>query len=261
MLVRFGFAGDDPARCARQRRCRRRRRQAVWRCSARRRACAAKRRRRRRRSHCPLGCDARRREEPVLRHVTPSVAVGRKGERLTPSDAAVVSHALERGRVDPSGAGAAWPPRLPASWSALAFQIASAALPDPAMAQSAAAEALRVRRDPALQDDFRAGVVRRSAVARACRLARRADRSCGANRSHRRRRARGHDRRVQNRPRGAGRRFGHSSRRMSRSLHFIVWLWRGCSRGAPLTAGFSGRLGRSLTMLAPKLLDEAARRA
>ena len=95
-------------------------------------------------------------DEPVLRHVTPSVAVGRKSERLTPSDAAVVSNALERGRVihrvleHLASASAA-------SWSALASQIASASLPDPGMAQSAIAEALRVRRDPALQEVFGPG--------------------------------------------------------------------------------------------------------
>lgn len=95
-------------------------------------------------------------DEPVLRHVTPSVAFGRKGERLTPSDAAVVSHAMERGRaVHRVLEHLASAPA--SSWSALAFQIASAALPDPAMAQSAAAEALRVRRDPALQDVFGPG--------------------------------------------------------------------------------------------------------
>ena len=85
-------------------------------------------------------------EEPVLRHVTPSVAVGRSGARTTPSDMAVTSHAMERGRVihrlleHLASAPAA-------SWSSLAFQMASAALPDPALAQSAAAEALRARRD------------------------------------------------------------------------------------------------------------------
>jgi ATP-dependent helicase/nuclease subunit A len=95
-------------------------------------------------------------EEPVLCHVTPSAAVGRKGERTTPSDAAVVSNALERGRVVHRVLEQL--ASAPASnWSALAFQIASAALPDPAMAQSAAAEALRVRRDPALQEIFGTG--------------------------------------------------------------------------------------------------------
>jgi ATP-dependent helicase/nuclease subunit A len=61
--------------------------------------------------------------------------------------------ALERGRVihrilDKLGSAPA------AQWSAIASQLASSALADPALAQSAAAEALRVRRDLLLAHVF-----------------------------------------------------------------------------------------------------------
>jgi ATP-dependent helicase/nuclease subunit A len=96
------------------------------------------------------------RVEPVTRHVTPSVAIGRKGERMSSTDAAVLSHALERGRavhrvLEQLASAPA------AGWSALAFQVASSVLPDPALAQSAAVEALRVRRDPAMEHVFGPG--------------------------------------------------------------------------------------------------------
>ncbi|MCE9522704.1 MAG: double-strand break repair helicase AddA [Alphaproteobacteria bacterium] len=105
---------------------------------------------------CPAWVTRAAIAEPLLRHMTPSLAMGRSRARATPSDAAVASHALERGRVihrllDQLAAAPA------ESWSTMAFQLASAALPDVAMAQSAASEALRVRRDPALADVFGTG--------------------------------------------------------------------------------------------------------
>ncbi len=95
-------------------------------------------------------------EEPVLRHVAPSLISPRTRAAAGSGDATVAANALERGRVihrilEQLGAAP------PESWGRIALQTASAGLPDAAMAQSTAAEALRVRRDLLLAHVFGEG--------------------------------------------------------------------------------------------------------
>lgn len=95
-------------------------------------------------------------EEPVLRHVAPSLISPRRAAPAGLGDATVAANALERGRVihrilEQLGSAP------PESWGGIARQTASAGLPDAAMAQSAAAEALRVRRDLLLAHVFGEG--------------------------------------------------------------------------------------------------------
>jgi ATP-dependent helicase/nuclease subunit A len=93
--------------------------------------------------------------EQPLRHVMPSVA-GPSGGRRAFGGAIAAADALERGRVihrilDQLGSAPA------AQWGSLARQIATTNILDPAMAQSAAGEALRVRRDLLLAHVFGEG--------------------------------------------------------------------------------------------------------
>jgi ATP-dependent helicase/nuclease subunit A len=92
--------------------------------------------------------------EPTVRHVAPSLVLPRRS--LVTGRAESDGQGLERGRAIHRALE-----RLASApaekWSAIAFEITSELLSDPAVAQAAAAEALRVRRDLLLAHVFAPG--------------------------------------------------------------------------------------------------------